>query len=346
MKIGSRRIGGFTLIELLVVIAIIALLVGILLPSLASARNSARAVTTASNARQVAIGVATYTATSQALFPPSYVYGSEPDSMGWKMADQQESNPSPANGYVHWSYSLFGGDGKGGGVPEDAFKSPFIPTKGGLPATNPGANSDDWDPGQVNDQGQTTPSNPPSDRQVKRIAFMGNAAIFPRNKFVRNGGEQRINQLVRDAWIQNPSKSILACEIIYKNGNGPMKTGEGVIKSHRPVTPFYGISAGGNPYAEPTGGAGTGFGRFRYPRENEIQKVDDVPDGSIEGDTPWNVVGRQQPNKDKFGGGSQFAFVDGHVEQLTLWDSMQQRKWGDRFWSITGDNRVDIRTTP
>lgn len=48
---------GFTLLELLVAIAIISLMVGIVLPALASARNTARSAICLSNARQLAEGL-------------------------------------------------------------------------------------------------------------------------------------------------------------------------------------------------------------------------------------------------------------------------------------------------
>jgi len=70
----SRRAAGFTLVELLVVIGIIAILVSILLPSLAKARNQANAIKCAANLRQLYMACSMFAAEHKDHLPrPSLV---------------------------------------------------------------------------------------------------------------------------------------------------------------------------------------------------------------------------------------------------------------------------------
>src|SRR5262245_27262175 len=71
----SRRSVGlraFTLIEVLVVVGIIALLVSILLPSLARSRAQANSVKCRANLRQIGLGLVMYSSSNRDYAVPSY----------------------------------------------------------------------------------------------------------------------------------------------------------------------------------------------------------------------------------------------------------------------------------
>ena len=83
----------------------------------------------------------TYNATNKEVYPAHYLYANSPTGYDWDIDDQDESNPAAANGYIHWSGSLFD-TGNSAAVSTDAFTCPSIATKGGAPRQPVGANAD------------------------------------------------------------------------------------------------------------------------------------------------------------------------------------------------------------
>ncbi len=71
MRFVHRSRTGFTLIELLVVIAIIALLIGLLLPALSGARDSARSVQCLSSLRSLGMSMSMYSEDNKDVLPRS-----------------------------------------------------------------------------------------------------------------------------------------------------------------------------------------------------------------------------------------------------------------------------------
>lgn len=84
-KVAPRSRSAFTLVELLVVIGIIALLIGILLPSLSRAREQANSAACLSNLRQLGLAMIQYTNEHKGWFPRAAASGvSNDDWIFWQ----------------------------------------------------------------------------------------------------------------------------------------------------------------------------------------------------------------------------------------------------------------------
>ncbi len=337
----ARRPAAFTLIELLVVVAIIALLISILLPSLSAARKQAQAVKCAANLRQVVVATASYLAESGAVYPPSYVYASDRVG-GYNLHAQPET---PVHGYLHWSWFLY----NRGQAGDEAFTCPGFP-KGGAPRTNPGPNPAHWEPGQRDVEGVTGANEAGlEDRQAPRVAFTGNAAIFPRNKFtVELSLGLRVNRLVNESEIKNPGQVILLTELNTNwRVSASNEAGEQYLlgKGHRPVNPFWSLSSGSDEYAPAlatetftyTGNDSSMLPYGLLPPNVANEQVNAV---GTPGLAETNAVGRHHGSGDKLGGSVNFLFTDGHVVRKTILETLKDREWGEKYYSLTGNTRV------
>ncbi|MBL0926389.1 MAG: prepilin-type N-terminal cleavage/methylation domain-containing protein [Phycisphaerales bacterium] len=104
-----RRPSGFTLIELLVVVAIVALLIGILLPSLGAARRSGRGAACASNLRQLVTAANVYATDARERFMPGAAEFRTRNLRRWHGARTSPGDPfSPQGGPI--TPYLEGGD--------------------------------------------------------------------------------------------------------------------------------------------------------------------------------------------------------------------------------------------
>lgn len=344
-----RKQQAFTLIEVLVVVAIIALLVAILLPSLSQARKQAKSVACASNLHHVGQAFAIYLAKYR-FFPASYLYAND-DRGNYDVTNQL---PSSKKFYLHWSYFLY----EKGKVDNKAFQCPEY-AYGGNPRTNPGRKGDNWNSGQVDDFGSSGPPGGAEDRQAERMSYAANTAIITRNKFdiqasVADNGGQRTNHFVSESQVKRSGDTILATE--YFNSPVAIAAADGggagdLIKSHRPINPFYNISTGANELQAPPNayfrytvtpvlsGQQPTAANYGIQPLASIANVKGLIDGAVS--SQLNAVGRHHPGGDStYGGTANFLHCDGSVVRTTVLNSLKRRGWGDRFYSLSGNTDV------
>ena len=95
----SRRLDiivrrAFSLVELLVVVGIIAVLIGLLMPAITAARESAKTVACLSNLRQLALAAHAYADSNKGTFPIAYHYHTAPEfvSYAWDFTTTRTSS--------------------------------------------------------------------------------------------------------------------------------------------------------------------------------------------------------------------------------------------------------------
>ena len=166
--------------------------------------------------------------------------------------------------------------------------------------------------------------------------------LCPRNKFA-DPGSQRKAILVKNHKIYRTGNTILFTEFRntanWRSLSDPVADNENLIKSHRPITPFRGRSAGANVFDEP---ANYDIARFEYP---DLEELTEVMQSLTNNDTGL-IVGNGgsgsslEAVNDVFKGKANFAFLDGHVELEEMINTVINRQWGDRFYSISGNNKL------
>jgi len=354
----SRR-SAFTLVELLVVIGIIALLIGILLPSLQKVREMANTTKCASNLRSCGQGIMLYISSNHGNIPASVTFA------GAKYAGGQQYGPGGTQtkpdifgqGYISWTSQIFS---KPYDINDPAFASqsgwdiftcPSLDGGGVPPASTFAANLD----------GLTNEVPGALDAQAPRLAYMLNEALAPRGRLglgVPSTAYTNAYHYVQAARVSDSGNTILATENwgIQSLMTTTSQLGANKVSNSRrpvsgisvPASAANGVSIAGN------------TAENLYSASNPDKLVgttaDDMePDPS--GNQAWvnqpikttlNFVGRNHGAKSLGSAStptghvtgwdqrrSNFLYLDGHVETKNISETIYPTyQWGDKFYDL------------
>jgi prepilin-type N-terminal cleavage/methylation domain-containing protein/prepilin-type processing-associated H-X9-DG protein len=318
----GQRLGrtGFTLVELLVVVAIIGLLAAILLPSLANAREMAKASACLSNLHNAGTQLMLYYNDNHGLFPSSYSY---------------VDGNSSAGGYYHWTAAISPTDYKD---PVNSGKYPKYSEQYVCPSHTPGG----WAPSNFTTgripsppSGQVSQSAGIDDRQAARLSYVANEVIMPRKKYNADHdiasppGTSNLCLVSADE-VEQAQHTILLGEF-SQSANciwGSSVGGGSAYKSHRPTNGIKVVGGGvfdGEGYA-----TGTQVAKLTYAEaQGAIDAV--LADKSVAASS--HHISYIDPNCHK--SGSNYNFVDGHAAKFTLQDTLDQGNymWGRKVYS-------------
>jgi prepilin-type N-terminal cleavage/methylation domain-containing protein/prepilin-type processing-associated H-X9-DG protein len=315
--------GGFTLVELLVVISIIVLLAAILMPSLARAREMAKASQCLSNMKNTGSQMITYVHDNKGFFPTSYNY---------------INGSSSGGGYYHWTAALSPTDYRdsitGGKYPKYAeqFVCPsHVP--GGWAPTNFTTGRIPTPPAGQASQDTTGTKD---DKQAPRLSYVANEALMPRKKFAAwydantppGTGNLR---LVSVDEVDAAAHTILVAEF-SGNSNciwGSSVGGGSAYKSHRPTNGVKSDQAGGVFDGE---GYALGTQVHKLTAAEAQSAIDTVIADKAAAPTSHHI---SYINPNTHQSGSNYLFSDGHASKQTFEDTFDpvNYMWGRKVYS-------------